>query len=674
MPVDRSLAEGLAENLAQLYRDAETRLAANLAARIRSDITSSAEDRLLALAELRRQAETILAGLKGPRAREIERGLIAAYARGAAAAVDEIAGLSGDSLGDWLAQRSRIVRAIRWMLGYSKRRDARVQTAVNRVRSALPGVDSIMVLAQNLTRDSDTAHLQVLRWQRDAYREVMAQPVADALAGLKTRLRSAQVAWERLLSRGVTGFTDKAGRRWELASYTEMATRTTLAHAAIEGHLDRLRQTGTDLVIVSDAPEECKRCRPFEGQVLSIDGTAGPRVEEHAIEDGRTLTIDVVATVAGAVAAGLMHPNCRHRLAMYLPGVTKVPTHTADPQGDKDRQTLRRLERELRALKLKRDALIDPDEKTALGRKIRAKQARIRDHVAATSTQRQPHREQIDDRLPLAPIPPTPRPEREKTQPKLDGLAGLKQRETEREAAVPERTPDLPEPEAPAGPRGIVPADAMEAIDRKREFHADIQAVFEGRTFGGLHVVVDPDDITVDGGRISFTGEVRNADGFMVGTIERSVSRDKDGVLYANHRLLNINADLRGQGFSQEVNEALFDWYRAGDVAYVKLFADIDVGGYAWARAGYDWASEDDAEGVFDRVWGVLDDEPDEAAKDAARALLDRAEDAAFGSEDYPSPYEVSQLGRQEGDIGRDALWLGKRAMLGARWYGVKEV
>jgi hypothetical protein len=393
VPVDRSLAEGLAATLADLYRDAETRLAANLARRIRTDITNDA--RLQAFNALRRQAETVLSGLSGPRQREIERALLEAYARGSRAAVEEMAGLSGDSYGDWLAQRSRVIRAIRWLFGYVKKRDARIQVAAARLRGDLPGIDSIMALAQELTQRMSSRDLNVLRWQQDAYRDVMAQPVFDVLAGTKSRLRAAQVAWEHLLAKGVTGFTDRRGRNWDLASYVEMATRTAAAHAAVEGTLDRFRQAGVDLVIVSNAPQECIRCRPWEGKVLAIAGTPGQRRMEHGIHDGVMVSVDVVATVAQAVAAGLMHPNCRHSLAAYIPGVTRPLTNTADPKGDEARQTLRRLERELRALKLKEAALIDPDAGPGLRRKIRAKQARIRHHVDTTSAKRQPQRESI---------------------------------------------------------------------------------------------------------------------------------------------------------------------------------------------------------------------------------------------------------------------------------------
>jgi len=391
MPVDRTLAEGLALNLRNLYRDAETRLAANLANRIHSDVT---RNKTTALSPLRQQADAVLAALQGPSRRVAEQALMEAYARGASAAVDEMGRLSGDRWVDFLARRSRIVKAINWLTGYSKRRDARVSEAVAQLRTDLPGIDALMGLAQELTQRMSSTHLNVLRWQQDAYREVMAQPAADVLLGTKTRLRAAQVAWEHLLSKGITGFVDKRGRQWELASYVEMATRTTVAHAALEGALDRFRQEGIGLVVVSNAPQECERCRPFEGKILAITGGAGPREVEHGIED-RMVTVDVVATLAEATALGLFHPNCRHSLAAYIPGVTRTPANSADPKGDKDRQTLRRLERELRALKLKEAAVIDPAAKQALGKKIRAKQARIRQHVSSTSAKRQPQREQI---------------------------------------------------------------------------------------------------------------------------------------------------------------------------------------------------------------------------------------------------------------------------------------
>lgn len=391
MPVDRSLAVDLAQHLADLYRDAETRLAQNLARQIRTDIR---HDRLTALSTLRAQAESVLQALQGRTAEAAERAVLTAYARGSRAAVDEMARLSGDRWTDWLARRSRVAAAITRLLGITRRRQARLADEVAALRADLPGVDAIMALAQELTQRMSSNHLHILRWQTDTYRDVMAQPAVDVLAGTKTRLRAAQVAWETLLSKGIAGFTDKRGRNWELASYTEMATRTTVAHAAVEGALDRFRQAGIGLVIVSNAPQECIRCRPWEGEILAITGGAGPRQIEHGIDD-RTVTVDVAATIGQATAAGLLHPNCRHSLAAYIPGVTRIPEHTADPDGDKARQRLRYLERQLRKAKLKEAAPVDPSAKAAASRKVRAWQAKIRDHVAETGLIRQRQREQI---------------------------------------------------------------------------------------------------------------------------------------------------------------------------------------------------------------------------------------------------------------------------------------
>ncbi|MFJ9647656.1 phage minor capsid protein [Streptomyces sp. NPDC101206] len=66
----------------------------------------------------------------------------------------------------------------------------------------------------------------------------------------------------------ITSFRDRAGRRWQLTSYAEMAVRTATGHAATEARMRTLAEHGVDLVIVSDSPLECPLCRPWEGKVF----------------------------------------------------------------------------------------------------------------------------------------------------------------------------------------------------------------------------------------------------------------------------------------------------------------------------------------------------------------------------------------------------------------------
>lgn len=170
--------------------------------------------------------------------------------------------------------------------------------------------------------------------------------VTSALAAGKygTRKDAAADLLGGYARKGITGFTDAAGRSWDLVSYAEMVSRTTLAQTVVDSYLEQIDANGHDLVMVSDAPEECPLCRPFEGRILSISGPAGQRVV-----DG--VRVAVLTTVAAAVNAGLHHPNCRHRLNLYQPGITKPLKVTRDPEASKLREQQRARERAIRALK-----------------------------------------------------------------------------------------------------------------------------------------------------------------------------------------------------------------------------------------------------------------------------------------------------------------------------------
>ncbi|GGM77035.1 hypothetical protein GCM10012275_54600 [Longimycelium tulufanense] len=370
MPVDRSLAEDLATHLVRIYTTAQSMLALELGRRLADglDAPDWAGQKLAQIGLLRSFAERFVQLLDSEMRDEVEQAIALAYHRGGQAALDELGRLAGGTARE-----------------------------LGEIREALPGTEAIQRLAWSLSSTLQGTHVRILRWQLDAYRQVIAETVATGtLMGTESRLRTAQRAWDRLLSRGITGFVDRAGRRWELASYVEMATRTATAQAAVQGHLDRLGGAGLDLVIVSNAPQECRRCRDWEGRVLSRNGPDGRRTiqVEHTTQD-RTIRVEVAGTVAEGVRSGLLHPNCRHSLSAYLPGVTKAPTHTADPEGDKARQRLRALERKVREAKLKAAAALNPTAKRRHEAQVRALQTQIRVHVEATGLHRQRHREQV---------------------------------------------------------------------------------------------------------------------------------------------------------------------------------------------------------------------------------------------------------------------------------------
>ncbi|MER5769561.1 phage minor capsid protein [Streptomyces sp. NPDC001985] len=398
MPVSPEMAEGLAREVRDLYDEAENALLEKLAAALAADVESPrwAELKLAAVGNLRTSVEEIATALQQDTDGAVRRALVEAYGRGRQAAVAEMGGLD---IGRELAAQGELPNA--------------------------PAVDR---LAASLADDTKPLFQRITRSVADTYRSVVARASASTLLGGLTRRQASQRALDQFAARGITGFVDRAGRSWDMASYAEMAVRSVTARAAIEGHTDALTEIGVGLVIVSDAPLECPICARWEGEVLSLNGPPGPQTirTEHAVQRRgllgviapRTAVVHVAGSLAEARAAGLFHPNCRHSLAAYLPGATTRPPHHPTPGTTyADTQRQREIERHIRRWKRRAAAAMDEPTRTAATAKIRAWQKAAREHVAAhDALRRKPEREQIQDtqpvqaadRLPNTPDEPTP--------------------------------------------------------------------------------------------------------------------------------------------------------------------------------------------------------------------------------------------------------------------------
>lgn len=363
MPASPSHAENLADETRRVYEQAELRLLALIGRYLAKDMDAPnwAELKLLQLQLLQGQADQIMRHVTSEAAIKMAAAVTKAANRGTALAMSDVEQLlEGAFAGQPLKP---------------------------------PGVPAVQrILSQLLPLGGRQIHQQVLRWTMDTYQEVVADTTMQVLLGVMTRKQAAEASFQQFARKGVAGFVDRAGRNWVLESYTEMAVRTAAAKATTQSYAEGLQRAGQDLVMISNAPQECKRCRPWEGQILSLSGAT--RV------DG----VEAKATLAIAEADGLFHPNCRHSMSLYQPGVTKRPTQTADPEGDKARQKLRYLERKVREERRAQIASLDDDagfEYAETGKlppanaRIRELQAKIRDHVANTTAKRQPHRERL---------------------------------------------------------------------------------------------------------------------------------------------------------------------------------------------------------------------------------------------------------------------------------------
>jgi hypothetical protein len=260
----------------------------------------------------------------------------------------------------------------------------------------------------------------------------------------------------------------------------------------------------------------------------------------------------------------------------------------------------------------------------------------------------------------------------------------------------------------------LIPVTNAEAAKWAGEVKAEFARQIEGREFGdGFRVRFDEDNghpITVERNQVVLRFKVYDAEGSYAGRTIRVLSREPDGTLYVTHSSINLTAAAQGHGFSKGWNSFLEGWYHESGVSRIEVHA-VNRGAYAWAKAKFDWEAntEHRAEQVLGKLrTGVrrIDEHIEQVARwqrgeaeldvapllkrygvdhadqlpermhherEAGQRILDRAARNPFGKGDYPTPNDISRAGAA-GRHGRDEVWVGKEALLGSDWRGVKQV
>lgn len=224
---------------------------------------------------------------------------------------------------------------------------------------------------------------RILRQHDDLYKLTAAGSATHEVMANGDTIKDAQRTMMRdMLTHGVTGFTDTAGRRWQLSSYVEMAVRTAAMRARNEAHLEVMQAAGITLFTVPTHMHTCPVCFAWQGKVLSVTPDA-----------------QADATIEEARAAGLWHPNCEHTITSW---------HAGDPHPDpgewserddvlwKASQHQRQLERDIRAQKRVLAYSGEPLMRQQARQRIRGYQKQLRDLTHDTGLLRRSHREQPD--------------------------------------------------------------------------------------------------------------------------------------------------------------------------------------------------------------------------------------------------------------------------------------
>lgn len=240
----------------------------------------------------------------------------------------------------------------------------------------------------------DEAHRRILRVPDDMYRQINATGTAESiLHGHPLKQRHRRI-WADFVDNGIRGFQDVSGRNWNLVSYVEMASRTTVARAYRAQQAHTLLENDMNLVSVVTTSDACQDCARWSGKTLSLDDTQAGTYPMWSPLTGEDTMVQVHATIEDATADGWSHPNCQCATTPMLPGDTPPPAVEYDQEEHKARESQRYHEREIR--RLKRELLVDPEFSTEYQKRIRNHQKVIRELVDDHGLNRKREREQIN--------------------------------------------------------------------------------------------------------------------------------------------------------------------------------------------------------------------------------------------------------------------------------------
>lgn len=186
--------------------------------------------------------------------------------------------------------------------------------------------EKVGALIDEMTAAQADVQKAALRYMDDVYRRTILRADAAFTTGGVTMQQAVDLAVRDFLEQGITCIRYKNGRRVNIATYAEMALRTSNTRAMLLGEAQKRERMGIDTVLVSQYGACSETCLPWQGLVY-IDDVWQPYHGEHTpggsygiSRNGRSYLL-----LSVAVRAGLFHPNCRHILTTWIEGVSRRP-------------------------------------------------------------------------------------------------------------------------------------------------------------------------------------------------------------------------------------------------------------------------------------------------------------------------------------------------------------
>jgi hypothetical protein len=232
----------------------------------------------------------------------------------------------------------------------------------------------LKALVDSVNNDLKVAESSLLRQADDVYRQTIFKTHLYLQSGATTLNQAVDMATKDFLEKGFNCVVYKNGARVNIASYAEMALRTASQRATFMGEGKKRDEWNLHLVVVSAHANTCKFCLPWQGKVLIDD----------VYSNGSKADGDY-PLLSEAMKENFLHPNCRHSLATYFPGITELPEAVDNDKALKNyeaEQKQRHMERQIRRWKRISAGEVDKSNEMSSSSKVKEWQGKLRQHLA----------------------------------------------------------------------------------------------------------------------------------------------------------------------------------------------------------------------------------------------------------------------------------------------------
>ena len=236
--------------------------------------------------------------------------------------------------------------------------------------------EKVNALIQSVTQNLHHANGAALRKMNDIYRQTIFKSQMYYANGAVSLEKAVDMATKDFLQKGVNCITYKNGRSVNIASYAEMAIRTANQRATLMGEGVSRDKFGVHTVCSAIHGNTCDLCVPWQGRILIDDVYSSGTADEGDYP-----------LLSAAMAAGFLHPNCRHHPTTFFLGINTEPTPLTEEEQEEAlakyqaEQHQRYLERNIRKWKRIEEGSLDPNDVMIATIKQEQYQAKMREHL-----------------------------------------------------------------------------------------------------------------------------------------------------------------------------------------------------------------------------------------------------------------------------------------------------